>query len=186
MEQEKTKLSTLVFTFFKIGIMTFGGGYAMLPMLEKEIVQKHKWATYEEILDYFAIGQTTPGIIAVNTATFIGYKTRKNLGGVVATIGILLPSLIIITALASVLRAFQNNIYLAKAFSGIRISVSAMILGSVVKMAKKSIKNLTSIVLCLAALLSELVLGISPIIITICTIGLSLIVYFAKKQKEAK
>ena len=96
--------------FFMIGAMTFGGGYAMLPMLEREIVQKHKWATQEEILNYFAIGQCTPGIIAVNTATFVGYKTKKEIGGIVATLGVVAPSIVIITVIAMVLQNFMDTL----------------------------------------------------------------------------
>ena len=87
-------LWTLYRAFFMIGALTFGGGYAMLPMLEREIVAKHKWATQEEILDYFAIGQCTPGIIAVNTATFVGYKQKGIIGGIVATLGVVSPSIV--------------------------------------------------------------------------------------------
>ena len=99
-------LFNLFISFFKIGIMTFGGGYAMLPMLENEIVTRNKWATMEEIMDYFAIGQCTPGVIAVNTATFVGYKKKKIIGGIVATLGVITPSIIIICLLAGVIDAF--------------------------------------------------------------------------------
>ena len=94
------ELIELFFVFAKIGLFTFGGGYAMLPMLQKEIVEKHKWAREDEIMDYFAIGQVTPGIIAVNTSTFVGYKTKGIIGGIVATAGMVFPSLIIITVIA--------------------------------------------------------------------------------------
>ena len=95
-------------SFFTIGALTFGGGYAMLPMLEREIVHKHQWATQEEILNYFAIGQCTPGIIAVNTATFVGYKQKGVAGGVLATLGVVSPSILIITVIALVLRQFME------------------------------------------------------------------------------
>ena len=97
--QEVKSLETLFFTFFKIGLFTFGGGYAMLPLLQREIVEKKKWATEEEMLDYFAVGQCTPGVIAVNTATFVGFKEKKLSGAVFATLGIVSPSLVIITCL---------------------------------------------------------------------------------------
>ena len=96
----------LVVTFFKIGIMTFGGGYAMLPMIQREVVEKRGWATEEEILNYYAIGQCTPGVIAVNTATFIGDKRKGILGGFLATLGVVMPSLIIISVIAAVLNNF--------------------------------------------------------------------------------
>ena len=97
-------LIELFFVFAKIGLFTFGGGYAMLPMLQKEIVEKHKWAKEDEIMDYFAIGQVTPGIIAVNTATFVGHKTKGLIGGIVATAGMVFPSIIIITVIAAFLK----------------------------------------------------------------------------------
>lgn len=107
MNQSKTSLVTLFATFAKIGVMTFGGGYAMLPMLQDEIVNRKHWCSEENLLDYFAVGQCTPGIIAINTATFIGYKTRGNIGGIVATLGMVFPSLVIISVVYHVLEAFQ-------------------------------------------------------------------------------
>ena len=98
----------LFLTFAKMGVMTFGGGYAMLPILQKEVVQKKKWASDEEIMDYFAIGQCTPGIIAVNTATFIGYKVKGVVGAIVSTLGVVCPSVIIITLIAACLTNFQD------------------------------------------------------------------------------
>ena len=98
-----TDLWILFWSFARIGCFTFGGGYAMLPMLQKEIVEKLAWATESEIMDYFAIGQCTPGVIAVNTATFIGYKRKGVIGGIIATLGIIFPSIVIITAIASIL-----------------------------------------------------------------------------------
>ena len=101
----------LFLTFAKMGVMTFGGGYAMLPILQKEVVQKKKWASDEEIMDYFAIGQCTPGIIAVNTATFVGQKTAGNLGGVIATLGIVFPCFVIISLLAGVIETFSHLVF---------------------------------------------------------------------------
>lgn len=100
------ELLTLFLTFAKVGVMTFGGGYAMLPILQREVVENKGWATDEELTDYFAIGQCTPGVIAVNTATFIGQKRRGILGGIVATLGVVFPSLVIIAALAGVITTF--------------------------------------------------------------------------------
>ena len=101
-------LIDLFFTFCRIGGLTFGGGYAMLPMIQKEIVEEKKWATEEEVLDYYAVGQCTPGIIAVNTATFIGYKVQGIIGAIVATLGVVFPSLIIITIIAALLKNFAS------------------------------------------------------------------------------
>ena len=113
----------LFMAFFRIGAFTFGGGYAMLPMLQKEVVEKYHWATEDEIMDYFAIGQCTPGIIAVNTATFVGYKTKGVLGGIVATLGIVSPSLIIITLIAAFLQNFADLAVVKYAFNGICVIV---------------------------------------------------------------
>ena len=103
---EKTSLWSLFLTFAKVGVMTFGGGYAMLPILEREVVTNHNWTTSEQMLDYYAIGQCTPGVISVNVATFIGYKKRGIPGSIVATLGVIFPSIVIITALASVFQSF--------------------------------------------------------------------------------
>ena len=130
------EICELVVSFFKIGIMTFGGGYAMLPMLQRELVENRKWVTEEEILNYFAIGQCTPGVIAVNTATFVGYKRCKIPGAIFATIGVVLPSMIIITIIAAVLSNFAHIPAVQHAFAGIRIAVSALIVASVIKLIK--------------------------------------------------
>lgn len=121
-------LLDLFLTFFKTGLFTFGGGYAMLPILKDEVVTKHKWATEDELLNYFSIGQCTPGIIAVNVATFCGFKLKKITGAVVATFALVLPSLIIITLIASVLSHFMENAYVVHAMRGIRIGVAAVLL----------------------------------------------------------
>ena len=105
MKKEKTSLWLLFWTFAKMGVMTFGGGYAMLPILQREVINNRGWATEEELMDYFAIGQCTPGIIAVNTATFIGQKLRGVAGGITATLGVVFPSLVIISLLAGLIPA---------------------------------------------------------------------------------
>lgn len=138
-------------TFFKIGIMMFGGGYAMLPLLQAEIVDKRGWTTEEEILNYFAVGQCTPGIIAVNTATFVGYKQKKLSGAIVATLGIVTPSIIIILLIANVLEQFADNVWVGHAFAGIRVAVCALVLSSIVKLWKSSVKNKWGILLFLIA-----------------------------------
>ena len=111
------QLLDLFFTFARIGGLTFGGGYAMLPILQREVVEKRKWVTNEEIMDYYAIGQCTPGIIAVNTATFIGQKCAGNIGGIVATLGVVFPSLIIITLIAAFLQNFADLAIVKNAFA---------------------------------------------------------------------
>ena len=128
-------------SFFKIGLFTFGGGYAMLPMFRKELIEKHNYITEDELMDYYSIGQCTPGIIAVNVATFTGYKVLKTLGAIVATVALILPSLFIILAIAGVLEEFSDNELVKHAFSGIRIGVVVLLLKEVIEIAKKNIKT---------------------------------------------
>lgn len=153
--------------FFKMGSFTFGGGYAMLPIIQEEIVNKRNWATDEEILDYYAIGQSTPGIIAVNTATFIGYNQKGVLGGIFATLGIISPSIIIITIIAIFFKNFQDYVVVQHALAGIRVVVAALILNTVLKMLKDSVKDWVGIVLFLTSFLLLVLLQITPIIIII-------------------
>lgn len=144
----------LFLTFAKVGVCTFGGGYAMLPILQREVVEKKGWATDEELTDYFAVGQCTPGIIAVNTATFIGYKYRGIPGGVLATLGVVFPSLIIITAIAAFLSNFADIPVVRHALAGINAAVVALIASSVMKLGKSTLKNgaAITIFLCVLAL----------------------------------
>lgn len=160
-------LWTLYRAFFMIGALTFGGGYAMLPMLEREIVTKHKWATQDEILDYFAIGQCTPGIIAVNTATFVGYKQRGIIGGIAATLGVISPSIVIIMVIAAVLMNFMTVTWVQHAFAGIRVAVCALIVASVIKLAKSNVRAWWHIVLAAAAFVLVGLCGVSPVYIVI-------------------
>ena len=134
-------LFDLYLTFAKIGLFTFGGGYAMLPLLEREVVDKKKWASHEEILDYYAIGQSTPGIIAVNTATFCGYSQAGNLGGIIASLGFITPSIVIILIIANFLKTFSHIAWIQHAFAGIRVGVSALVFYSVLNMVKKNAKT---------------------------------------------
>ena len=160
-------LLDLYISFVKIGFMTFGGGYAMLPILEREVVEKKKWATSEEILDYYAIGQSTPGIIAINTATFCGYKMAKNIGGLVASLGFITPSIIIITLISKFLENFSHIEAIQHAFVGIRIAVCALVLYSVIKMVRKNANSLGKFVVFLLTFLAIAVLNISPVLIVI-------------------
>ena len=182
--EKKTSLWTLFITFAKVGVMTFGGGYAMLPILEREVVKNHNWTTSEQMLDYYAIGQCTPGIIAVNVSTFIGYKTRGILGAIVATFGMVFPSLVIITALASVLKVFQDNVYVKKAFAGIRIAVCALMVTAVIGLVRKAVSNIPTAIVAVAALLLQMLLGVSPVIIVICTVAFGLIMYFSTMKRN--
>ena len=130
---------SLFFTFAKIGVCTFGGGYAMLPILQRELVDNKGWATEEELADYYAVGQCTPGVIAVNTATFVGYNRMGWLGGVVATLGVVFPCLVIIMAIAAFLSNFMHLDVVVHAFNGVRAGVVALILSSILKLLKTSL-----------------------------------------------
>ena len=123
----------------------------MLPLLQRTVVEKYQWATEEELLDYYALGQCTPGIIAVNTATFIGYKTKGVLGAACATLGMVAPSLIIITLIAAFLQNFMDIVWVQHAFAGIRVAVAALITKTVVGLVKKNVRSWIQILLCVAA-----------------------------------
>lgn len=157
-------LGQLFLTFAKVGVMTFGGGMAMLPILQREVVEDKGWATDEELVDYFAIGQCTPGIIAVNTATFIGQKQAGIIGGIVATLGIVFPSLIIITALAGVINSFSHLAWVQHAFAGIRVCVCVLIFNAVLKLWKGAVKDVWGLVIFLAILALSVFTKLSPII----------------------
>ena len=163
------ELFELFKSFFMIGAFTFGGGYAMLPMLEKEVVTKHKWATMEEISNYFAIGQCTPGIIAVNTATFVGYKQKKNIGGIVATLGVVTPSVIIILVLAGILDIIFEYQIVKSAFAGISVAVCALLVQALWKLAKSGVKDVYTSIVALTSAVVSVFLKLSPILIVVVT-----------------
>ncbi|MCI9288298.1 MAG: chromate transporter [Oscillospiraceae bacterium] len=134
-------LVSLFLTFARIGVCTFGGGYAMLPILQRELVEDKKWATETELADYYAVGQCTPGIIAVNTATFVGRSQAGIAGGVVATLGLVFPSLVIIMVIAAFLQNFMHLEFVIHAFNGVRAGVVALILSSVIKLFKNAVMD---------------------------------------------
>lgn len=171
------RLLDLFVSFAKIGVLTFGGGYSMLPILERECVDKHHWVTEEEMLNFYAIGQCTPGVIAVNTATFIGTKEKGIWGGIVATLGVVFPSFIIISLLASIIAVFKDNYYVIKAFSGIRVAVCALIISSIIKLCKKSLKDWLCVVLAFLSLVLQLIFSINSIFIVVGTIVFGIVYY---------
>ena len=132
-------LLDLVLTFARVGVMTFGGGYAMLPILQREVVENKKWATEDQLADYYAVGQCTPGVIAVNTATFVGSSQAGIAGGVAATLGVVFPSIVIILVIAAFLSNFMDNPWVIHAFNGVRAGVVALILSSVIKLVKGAV-----------------------------------------------
>ena len=161
------ELFDLFITFAKMGAITFGGGYAMLPIIHKEVVEKKKWATNDEVVDYYAVGQCTPGVIAVNTATFIGYRLRGIPGAVSATFGVVSPSLVIIMIIAAFLSNFADIEIVQHAFGGIRVAVVALILSSVIKLWKSSVKNYIGVIIAVSAFIFGGILKISPVYIVI-------------------
>jgi len=170
-------------SFFQIGIVTFGGGYAMLPMLQRVIVEQKGWATEEELLNYFAVGQCTPGVIAVNTATFIGYKKQGVPGAIAATLGVVSPSLLIIVLIAMVLEQAMKHPAVSNAFRGIRVAVCALIASSVFGMMKKAVKDKLGIVLCILAFVIVALLGASPLYVVL---GAAITGIAAGKVREKK
>ena len=161
------ELWSMFFAFARIGGLTFGGGYAMLPMLQKEVVEKNHWATEEELMDYYAIGQCTPGVIAVNTATFVGQKHRGTAGALFCTLGVVFPSLVIITLIAAFLSNFAHLPLVQNSFGGIRVCVCVLIFNAVTKLWKKSVKDKAGVVICLAVFLASVVLKASPVLLVL-------------------
>ena len=133
-------------TFFKIGLFTFGGGLAMIPLISKETVEKHKWVTDDEIVNMIAIAESTPGVIAVNSATYVGYKVNKFWGSLFATLGVALPSFLIICILSFFIDQFLANEVVQYAFKGIRAVVGVLILNAALKLFKKTPKTLTTLI----------------------------------------
>lgn len=179
------ELWELFSSFARIGGFTFGGGYAMLPILQREVVENKGWATEEELADWFAIGQCTPGVIAVNTATFAGRKVKGNIGGIIATLGVVFPSIVIISLLAGVITTFAEVAWVKNAFAGIRVCVCVLIFNAVLKLWKKSVVDKATLVIYLIILIASMLLDWSPVIFVVFA-ALSGIVWqvFLKKGGE--
>ncbi len=158
----------LYWAFFKIGGLTFGGGLTMLPMLKYELVEKRQWITEEKLLDCYAIGQCTPGIIAVNTATFVGYLRKGIAGGISATLGMVSPSVLMITLIALCLENFMDNVWLQHALMGVRGVVCALMLNTVLTLAKKSLVSPFTYVICGLAFLFAMFTKVPLIMIVLC------------------
>lgn len=169
---QTTRLTDLFAAFFRIGVLTFGGGYAMLPMFRRECVERYSWVTDEEMLDLYAISQCTPGIIAVNAATYIGYKERKARGAVAATLGVVTPSVVIICLVASILKRYITHSVVAHAFAGIRIVVCALLVTTVITLLRKSVRNVPCAVIALAAFGLALFTPV-PLVLIVIAAGLA-------------
>lgn len=178
------ELWELFAAFARIGGFTFGGGYAMLPMLQKEVVEKHQWATEDEMLDYFAIGQCTPGVIFINTATFVGYKQKGIPGAIAATVGSVFPSLCIVMLIAAVLRNFAELAVVQHAFAGIRVAVSVLILNAVVGLRKKSIVDKLCVLIALASFFVSVWVDISPVWVILAAAILGIAVSCGREARE--
>ena len=188
MEKKKLlpRLAELYVAFFRTGIFTFGGGLAMMPMLQKELIEKKHWLTEEDLIDYYAIGQSTPGIIAVNVATFVGYRQAGVLGAIVATLGIISPSIIIITILAGTINSISEYPRVQAALKGINVAVAALLTTVIIKFAKKTIKNVWNVLFMLAAFICIFWFKVPSVIIIIVAIVLGCLNVLRLKKKAAR
>lgn len=178
----------IFWAFMKVGALTFGGGYAMLPILQREIVERNGWATDAEVIDYYAMGQCLPGIIMVNTSVFVGTRRKGTLGGVVAALGAVFPSLVIITVIAMCLTAFADAPIVKNAFAGIRVCVVVLIINAVVKLWKAAIVDWKCVLIFLAVLICSVLTDLSPVIfVIVCALlGVLLTVIGTRKGAEGK
>ena len=167
MKDKLIRYVQLFTAFFKIGLFTFGGGMSMLPMLQRELVESKQWLTEEEILNYFAIGQCTPGIIAVNVATFCGYKRAGLSGAIVSTIGIVCPSWIVITLIAGSISRFSDIVWIQRAMKGVYVAVAAFLARVVFTFGKKIITDFVTAGIAVGAFLAMSVWNISGILIVL-------------------
>ncbi|MBR6760793.1 MAG: chromate transporter [Oscillospiraceae bacterium] len=165
--QKADRLFKLFLAFFRIGAFTFGGGYAMIPLIQKEVVENKKWITDQDILDIVAIAESTPGPIAINTATFVGYRVAGVLGAACATFGVVLPSFLIITIISMILKEFQSLKAVQYAFFGIRAGVLALILKALWSMYKQCPKKVISYVIAAGALIAAAFLDINVLLVII-------------------
>ena len=180
------ELRHLFESFFRVGLFTFGGGYAMLTLLEDEVIRKRNWVTHEEMIDLYAIGQSTPGVIMVNTATFIGFNRAGYAGAVVATLAIISPSILIITLLATLLQGSGENVFVQKALVGINIAVAAMLFSAVIRLWKQTVKSISSGMILALSFFAVQLFGISTIVIVPLAALLGLLSSFRVLQRGEK
>ncbi len=181
-------LWNLFLTFFRIGAFTFGGGYAMISVIENICVEKKHWITHEDLVNVTVIAESTPGPVAINCATFVGYKQKGLLGSIGATLGVVLPSFIIIWAISMFLERFLEIAWVASAFRGVRVAVGLLILDVGIRMAKKMPKEPIRIILLIAALVLMVLINllnwkISTIVLLLCAAAVSLIVFLFHERK---
>ena len=187
MKNKLKQFLELYFTFVKIGAFTFGGGLAMMPIMQRELIEKRGWVSEEELIDYFAIGQSTPGIIAVNVATFIGYKKLGWLGGIIGTIGVVTPSWVIIMLLAGAISSVDKYPLAQRALRGINVAVAALLTSVIVKFTKKTIKNFWNALFMLAAFILIYFFKVQSVFIILASLvtGCLLTLYRQKKQQAS-
>lgn len=185
MKKENSKFD-LFSTFFKIGLFTFGGGYAMISLMQREVVENKKWITSEDMSDMITISESTPGPVSVNVATFVGYKVAGVLGALCSTLGVVVPSFLIIVFLSGVLDILQDNPIFQNAFFGIRAAVIALILKTFISMYKECPKNIFSYLIMALTLVCVLLLDVNPIYLIICSATLGIVYSFIVNRKEQK
>lgn len=177
---------TLFLTFSKIGLFTFGGGYAMIPLINSEVIDKHEWLTDKEMLEMLAISEATPGPVAINVASFVGYKKAGFWGAVCSTVGVSLPSVIIIILVSFFINAFSNNVYIANAFKGIRAGVVVLILSACFKLFKQMDKNAINYIILISAIVLSLVLSFSTVGIIIIGAIVGIVYNLIARRKGGK
>ncbi len=179
-------LFKLFYIFAKIGLFTFGGGYAMFPIIKSELIEKRGWITEDELMDYYAIGQCTPGIIAVNVATFVGKKLNGVAGAAMSTIGVVFPSVVIILVIAGFINNFADLWFVQSAFSGIRVAVIVLILNTIISMWKKSIQKLFDYIVFLTALVLSFFDVVSSVLIIVASAVAGIVYTLTKKGGNEK
>lgn len=172
-------------TFAKIGTFTIGGGLAMMPMMQRELIQKRNWITEEDLIDYYAVGQSTPGIVAVNVSTFVGYKQLGILGGIIATLGMITPSLVIITILAKMINSIDQFPIVQKALKGINVAVAALLTSVIINFTKKTIKNIVNAIFMCIGFILVFFLKVPSFYIIIGAIILGVIISVINQKKAA-
>ena len=185
-ENKVVKLFDLFFTFARVGLFTFGGGLAMMPMLQKELIDKKHWITEEDLIDYYAVGQSTPGIIAVNVATFVGYRQLGVFGGIIASLGIIFPSIVIIMLLAGTINSISEYPKVQSALKGINVAVAALLTSVIIKFAKKTIKNIWNVVFMLIAFVCIFVFKVPSFIIILVALVLGCLNVLRIQKRDQK
>lgn len=186
MKDINRKYVSLFLTFLKISAFTFGGGYAMISLIEDEIVEKRKMVSEEDLSNIITISESTPGPISINVATYVGYKVAGNFGAICSTLGVVCAPFFVVIILFNILQSIQNNIIFQKAFWGIRIGVIALIIKVLLNMYKSCSKNIYSYILILIALILELFYNINAVYIILASFLIRLIMFFINSRKEKK